>query len=440
MPRPRTATSHPPVATERPQSSVAEGGVLPQRRTIWSLARAYWLPGLMLLWTFLSLIFPLYDTDFWWHLKTGEWMLAEGWVPQIDLFTFMDSDRPWIDLHWGFQLLITWLYHTGGPDLVILFKATVLTLAVGVAFFATGEGWSLERRVLCWIPGIICITGRGFERPEILSLLFLAIWLWVAFHVDRRPKLIWLLPPLQIVWVNCHALFVLGLVVALCGVADWLGRALLGGWFGIRPLEDAELATLRSRAIVGVLAIAASLVNPYFEEGALFPLTLYEKFSVEQAFYSQQVGEFMPPWDFFVRYRLFAFRNIFFAAECVVAVVAAYSLYLQWRRGGGVSLFRLALLVAFGHLAWKANRNTNLFALVATTVACANFSAAAVARGRQTVSTFRGRLIVGTALGILCCAVVTGVWNQIGEGKKPRWPGGDARTCDCSQLWSGGGL
>ena len=48
---------------------------------------------------FLLGCFPMKDTDFWWHLKAGDWIRANGRVPRTDLFTFTVPDRPWIDLH-----------------------------------------------------------------------------------------------------------------------------------------------------------------------------------------------------------------------------------------------------------------------------------------------------------------------------------------------------
>jgi hypothetical protein len=402
------------------------------------------LPLLLGVVTFLGLIFPLYDTDFWWHLRTGEWILEQGWVPQLDLYTFADADRPWIDLHWGFQVLITLLHRVGGVSLVIVVKGLVIAAAVLVAFRATGEGWPLARRVACWLPAVICIWGRGYERPEMLSQLFLAIWLWVAFRVEREPKWVWLLPLVQLVWVNCHALFVLGLVVAGCGVADWAVRLVWGGRFGLQPLSAATLATLKPRALAGLLAIGAALINPYFEEGALFPLTLYQKFTHEQAFYSRLIGEFQQPQVFVRAYGLRAFANPYFVAEALVAVLAISSVIVQWRRTRRVHPFRLLLLGAFLHLAWEAARNTNIFALVATTIACANFAEAWLARSAEAPS--RGAQPAGDPVtgpnatptgragwggltlsewgvaGVLVAAallVVSGVWNRVAEGNKP---------------------
>src|SRR5579872_7074712 len=132
------------------------------------------LVGGLFLWTFLSLCFPLSDTDFWWHLKTGELMLQEGRIPQVDWYTFTDSDKPWIDLHWGFQLLITVLYRWGGASLVILVKSAVITAAVGLAWKAGGAHLPAWGKSAVWILPVICVSGRAYERPEMLSQLFLA--------------------------------------------------------------------------------------------------------------------------------------------------------------------------------------------------------------------------------------------------------------------------
>src|SRR6185503_17094949 len=179
-------------------------------------ARAFWrslsdpeqvLLALMLLWTFLALCFPLYDTDFWWHLRTGQLIVEQGELPSVDWYTFVDFDKPWIDLHWGFQLLIAGLYYLGGPSLVVLAKAITITTAIAIAFAATGKSLPMWVRALLWFPAIVAITGRGYERPEMLSLLFLASWLWIIHRLETRPRLIWILPVIQVIWINCHALF-----------------------------------------------------------------------------------------------------------------------------------------------------------------------------------------------------------------------------------------
>ena len=370
----------------------------------------------LLIWTFVSLIYPLYDTDFWWHLKTGELILRDGRVPQVDWYTFTDFDKPWIDLHWGFQILITLLYRVGGINLVIGVKATVITAAVAVAWHATGRSLPAWIKVPLWILPVIAISGRGYERPEMLSQLFLACWLFVAFRAERQPRLIWLLPAIQLIWVNCHALFVLGLVVGVCYVFDRIARDLAQGRWGLEQpaLQPGARTVIRAGGLIAL----ACFVTPYFEEGALFPLTLYRKFTVEQVFYSANIGEFQQPIKFIARHGL---TNIYLLAEIGLWILTGASFVVSAICTRRWSVLRVSLFVAFSHLAWEASRNVNIFAFVSSVVLCANVADVLATRptpfARRTQLRFAS--LVGAGLVCLGVLVVTGLWNRWGEGNKP---------------------
>lgn len=373
----------------------------------------------VLVWTFLGMCFPMYDTDFWWHLKTGERILSGDGIPYIDLFTFTDADKPWIDMHWGFQVLVAVLYRLGGVPLVTLVKSAIITGAVAIGWRATGPDLPSWKKALLWILPIICISGRGNERPEMLTQLFLALWLWIARKTDQRPNLIWFLPLVQVVWVNCHALFVLGLVVGFCYTVDALVRDWLNGQLGLARRMTGP--TFRTIWIVGGLVAAACFINPYFEEGVLFPLTLYRKFSIEKDFYSKNIGEFQPPIDFVLRS---GFSNIYLISELGVWLITAASFIWLLAMKRRWSLFRLLMFAGFSHLAWQATRNTNIFALVSGFIACENFAdvqssdSEPAAAGRTSVA-YLPTIAVTAMIAGLCLAVVTGLWNQIGEKNKP---------------------
>ena len=379
--------------------------------------------SVVLLWSFLSMCFPLYDTDFWWHLKTGQWILEGNGIPYVDLYTFTDSDKPWIDLHWGFQVLIAILYRVGGVPLVTLVKSGIITGAVAVAWRAGGTNLPAWKKAALWLLPIICIAGRGNERPEMLSQLFLAFWLWIATQTDSRLGLIWYLPLVQVIWVNCHALFVLGLVVGVCYAVDAIVRELANGRYGLEPRTSGP--DLRTVWIVGVLVAVTCLMNPYFEEGALFPLTLYRKFSVEKDFYCQNIGEFRPPIEFVLKYRMLALRNVYLLAEMGVWLITVVSFVWLLITRRNWSLFRLLMFAGFSHLAWQASRNTNIFAIVSGFIACENFSDALSTSSRTTTSFRPTQSLINITNGMtvliagLCVAVVTGWWNEIAEKNKP---------------------
>ena len=382
-----------------------------------------WVTGLFLLWVFVLCIFPLSDTDFWWHLKTGELIWSRGVIPQTDWYLFTDWDRPWIDLHWGFQVLIAVIYGAGGANAIIIAKALCITTAVAISWHAAGTRLPAGLKALLWLAPVISISGRGYERPEVLSQLFLAAWLWIVSRVEERPRLMWWLPVLQLLWINCHALFILGLVVGGCYVVDYVLRSTLADELYLAPAPKAPDARAVGWCILAGLAV--SLINPYFEEGALFPVVLYRKFSVEQDFYAPRIGEFQRPVVFALKHGL---TNLYLQAQLAILALGTLSLLLValWRRAW--SPYRLLLFAGFANLAWEATRNANIFALVGGVVLCANAQELWQSRSWALQTQRKTRWAAGAVLCAAIGLVVSGVWGRtIGEGRifglgeRPNW-------------------
>ena len=62
----------------------------------------------------------LSDGDTGWHIRTGEWILANGKVPHQDLFSFSRPGADWFAWEWGADILfadILFVAHgTGAQD------------------------------------------------------------------------------------------------------------------------------------------------------------------------------------------------------------------------------------------------------------------------------------------------------------------------------------
>jgi tetratricopeptide (TPR) repeat protein len=222
---------------------------------------------------FLLGAFPLKDADIYWHLRTGQLIRETGQVPRVDIFTYTREGAPWIDLHWLFQICVSWLHDHGGVVALNVAKCVVTCLAVLVLVMSRRREWPLWVMLLAWLPALLVLGGRMYVRPETLSLLYLSVFLAVLCRWDRLPWLVVLLPVIQMAWVNSHGLFVLGPIVltfalmdAFCAVAiAWIrGNATLlarGRWW--RIVGAGSLATF-----------AACLINPYGLRGAVFPIEL----------------------------------------------------------------------------------------------------------------------------------------------------------------------
>jgi hypothetical protein len=114
------------------------------------------------------------------------------------------------------------LYRIGGVSALVLLKAACGTAVVALSLVARRRGAKTWPAVVVWLPAVVMLTGRLCERPELFSLLFLATYLAVLGRAGERPRWLWLLPAIQVLWVNCHGFFVLGPMVLAAYIAEWV--------------------------------------------------------------------------------------------------------------------------------------------------------------------------------------------------------------------------
>jgi len=181
------------------------------------------------------------DPDFWWHLKTGQYIVQQHALPSPDPFNFTTataaSAYPNEPLTRHFNLTHEWLaqvafygvWWTAGFGGVVLFRALLLSAFCGlvglVAYRRCGSFyWSLAAAFAA------ATMARPFalDRPYLVTFLCLAGTLAIL-EFDRR---LWLLPPIFLVWANCHGGFFLGwVVVGAYGVEALLRRRTPALWW-----------------------------------------------------------------------------------------------------------------------------------------------------------------------------------------------------------------
>ncbi|MCU0252984.1 MAG: hypothetical protein MUE47_00450 [Acidobacteria bacterium] len=389
---------------------------------------------------FLFGLFPLFDFDLWGHLAAARLIGETGRVPSVDPFLWGAANRPWTNLYWGFQLGAGALFGLGGASLLVVAKAAAAALAVSLALAARRPGTSAALAAGVWLAPLVVLGGRTYERPEMVSLVMIAAFLAILSRAAERPRLLWALPALQILWVNCHPFFALGPLIALLFALDApVARAL--------PLLAGESrAPARARWSVAAAVTAACLVNPYGLSGALFPLGVIFGQGDDHLFYRQYVAELRPVWGFVARDPGNPYVMAFLAAFGL-GVAAALAALAQRR----LTFFRAALLVLAGFFGWSATRNAGLFALLYATVTIWNLHDAGAARSqargagsrqerRRTREAPRERpawrsgALVGGALAALALSIVSGAFygwagegRRFGLGERPDWYAHDAQ-------------
>jgi hypothetical protein len=173
------------------------------------------------------------DTDAWWHLKTGEYIVHRHGLPYPDPFAYTTSmakpsyageaatQRFNLTHEWLAQAMMYLVEAAGGLGAVVLWKALLLALACAL----TGHITRLRTGSMLWgiaamLAASSVVVTFAHDRPSILSYLFSIAF--IAIFEDRRR--LWLLPPLALIWANCHGGFFLGWLICGAYCADALLR------------------------------------------------------------------------------------------------------------------------------------------------------------------------------------------------------------------------
>lgn len=153
---------------------------------------------------------PIGDTDFWWHLRTGQWIWQNHTLPRVDVFSYTAAGTKWINHEWLFQAALWPVFVMAGINGVIIAKTAILLATFGLLYAAFArEGRS------SWLPAAVTLGAlvgctRFTVRPDLFAYLFAAAMIFVG---ERRLSL-WLLPALELLWVNSQASFPLGVFLA----------------------------------------------------------------------------------------------------------------------------------------------------------------------------------------------------------------------------------
>ncbi len=266
------------------------------------------------------------DWDTWWHLAAGRWIAEHRSVPLTDTLSYTVPDHPWVNLQWLFDLGLYGLYRAGGADLLVYVAALMFGLAVALLIvnLRSSLGPVGASAVALWVTCIM--AERSQIRPEMVSFVLLqtVLWLLVTARRDEGRRL-WFLPPVILLWVNNHSLFIVGLLAIGCAMAG----AVTAGWL---PLPEAwrrasswEPRARKRLLLAGTASFLVTVLNPFLLEGALFPFKLLSRIDGRSAAF-QTVGEFVPPFTPYApTLALRAYQGFFVLAVAAVALAGGVS-------------------------------------------------------------------------------------------------------------------
>lgn len=210
---------------------------------------------------------PLYDPDFYWHLKTGEWIWQNLSLPQSDPFGVppLASPSPRNDFiltsYWLIQLILYAFYSLFGMPGIILFRWIAAGLSLALLSRWTNLRNGLAVAVLA-IATILILEYYFIERPQFVSFICFGALLILLFRITDRAaeRSLWssLIPLslLMTLWANMHGGYLIGLSILIF----FAGAE--GLKFSSRSLQPLPVQEYKYLLIAVSGALIASFLNP----------------------------------------------------------------------------------------------------------------------------------------------------------------------------------
>jgi hypothetical protein len=327
------------------------------------------------------------DSDGWWHLKTGQYIVQQRRLPVPDPFAFTTAmgapaypEEPLIrhfnlTHEWLSQVIFYAAYAAAGFGGVVALRMLLLfsfCALVGLLVYRRTSGfyWAMAAS----LAAAKVIPLLAVERPHIFTYVLLAVTLLIL----ERGRPLWLLPPLFLFWANCHGGYIMGWVAlgGYCARSLWLwwrGQSLAGErrlWLvaaccvlvtGLNPNGFQIFTVLASYRQSAMQSALTEWQPPHYWEFSVYTVLLY---SAALCLLWARTRARLVDWLFFAAFALAslsAMRNVFLIALVGPIVVAAY---FPWKRAAawmGQCLLLALLILSY----LNAGAAVKLVALVA---------------------------------------------------------------------------
>jgi len=271
------------------------------------------------------------------HFLLGDIILKTLNVPKTNLFSYTYPDFPFINLHWLSEVILFVVFKFIGFNGLLIFSTIIVAISFGLLFFKLFKKTDFLALSTGSILYLLILFERTDIRPEIFSFLFLSVFLIILYkYREKYTKWIFLLPLIEILWVNMHIYFIVGSGLLFFFLLENI------------ILERKKLFSKKTKTlgVVFLLSLIASLINPNGITGAAYPLFFQQNYG-----YAIEENQ-----NIFFLWQLFQKQTIIFFALSSFLLLSSFLILLKKTR-----LVDFFLSVFFTYLAASAIRNFPLF-------------------------------------------------------------------------------
>lgn len=292
------------------------------------------------------------DTDTWWHLRAGAWMVEHREILHQDVFSLTRMGQPWVYPGWLAQIALFATYSWLGYAGLNLFTACCVLVAFAM-IWRTLEGPVLLR---VFVVVIAAVTSAVYwsARPQILSFALAGVYVWALERAQAgERRWLWLLPPAMALWANLHGGFAIGfllLAVYLGSEIVEIALAVVVDRVSFPSAWRERRGTIAGYSLAMALCVPAVAINPHGPVMLLYPFK-----TVSIGVLQEYIQEWQSPNFHRLEAQPFLWMLFLWAA--------ALALSRRPRRA-----IDLVGPMAFAYLGLLAGRNIALFALATAPV------------------------------------------------------------------------
>jgi len=301
---------------------------------------------------FLAHPINLVTADLGRHLKNGEELLKSHHLVENNFYSYTYPDFPTTNHHWGSGALFYLVWKAAGFAGLQAFFIALSLASFGLFFWLAKKYGGILTATLLSLIAIPLLSERTEVRPEVLTYLFSGLFLWILYKFrdnQLSARWLWVLPVIEVLWVNSHIYFFMGFAIT--------------GAFMLEALLLRHREQLRKLSIIFIALAAATLVNPFFLKGAVAPFAIFQN-------YGYRLVENSSVW--FLE-KIIYIPNILIFKILFSILILSFALVLLKNRKN-LSLVNLFLAAGVSIMGWFMLRNFVLFALFALPIASMNFA------------------------------------------------------------------
>lgn len=240
--------------------------------------------------SFLDWIESISDSDFFWHIATGRWIIDNKTLPEADPFSFTSPEirttreKFILTSYWLSQVVYYLLYSLLGYPGIMLLRV-LIALSIMYFLFKRLSRKGVEPIIqlpLIILTVLIFIMNYKWERPQAFSFAFFGILLYLLDESkDRKKYVFYIIPLLMLLWANMHGGFIIGQGVLFIYIISEVANRFISG-----------VKINKGLILTSIIGILIAFINPNIY-GAI-----RETLTTESSI-TENISEFMSTVEFF---------------------------------------------------------------------------------------------------------------------------------------------